>query len=234
MRFWGVKLSLVAILCMAGVCQVYAGSIEKRFKGKSKLTYGVYFNGLAVGSLEWEYLGKEKLGKKEADIVSLNSCTKILALFNMQGDERVFIDSSTHLPLKVERDIICFGKREVIKEIYNQDQGYVEVTNSRVKETECFQQDTPIYNILALLYFFPEGLKLEKGKRVIFNLPTRKVTIKIVKERKISTTNGKRDAYLLVGRGGKRFNLWLDKKDRLPLKVEFLLPLGKVSIVKND
>ncbi|UCG34586.1 MAG: hypothetical protein JSW17_03540 [Candidatus Omnitrophota bacterium] len=234
MRLLRIKIILIAIFCIVGAGWVYPGGIEKRFNGKGKLTYKVYFNGLPAGSLEWEYLGKEKLGDKEAEVVGLNSCTKIFKFFNMQGDERVFLDSSTYLPLKVERDIVCFGKRELIEEIYNQDEGYVEVSNSRLKDIKCFRQDKPIHNILALLYFFPEGVKLEKGKQIYFNLPTRTVKVKVASERMLSTRRGKRPVYLLVGRGGKRFNLWLDKEERLPLRVDFLLPLGKISIVKRD
>jgi hypothetical protein len=133
--------------------------------------------------------------------------------------------------LKVERSVVLFGKKESISEIYDQDKGTVRITrrNSEVKE-DILQQDKPIQNILSLLYFFPQDQPLKKGAWMVFNLPTQVIKIKFVKERLLDTDSKKEETYFLIGRGAKRFSLWLDKKTRLPLRLEFILPVGKVSI----
>jgi len=52
----------------------------------------------------------------------------------------------------------------------------------------------------------------------------------MVSERQLAVGKEQRDTYFLIGRGAKRFSLWLDKENRLPLRLEFILPLGKVII----
>jgi len=209
----------------------FGEDIQERFKDKNKLVYKVSFNGMPSGYVEWRYLGREEVVGGEADVLSIDSDTKILEFLNLTSKEKVFLDSRSHLPLKVERDIVFFGKKELIEEIYNQDEGWVKITrkNSTVKE-DILYQDAPIRHILALLYFFPENIKFEEDKWLVFNLPTQKVKIKMVSERQLAVGKEQRDTYFLIGRGAKRFSLWLDKENRLPLRLEFILPLGKVII----
>ncbi|MDD5430034.1 MAG: hypothetical protein PHE97_04855 [Candidatus Omnitrophica bacterium] len=210
---------------------VFASDIEARFKGKEHLSYSISFNGIPSGNINWGYLGKETLFGHQADVLTVSSDTKILELLNLTSKETVFIDSQTHLPLKVERNVVLFGKKESISEIYDQDKGTVRITrrNSEVKE-DILQQDKPIQNILSLLYFFPQNQPLKKGKWMVFNLPTQVIKIKFVKERLLDTGSKKEETYFLIGRGAKWFNLWLDKKTRLPVRLEFILPVGKIII----
>lgn len=223
------------IVCFAlaidfGNCE----NIEERFAGKQSLFYEVSFNGIPTGKIEWQYLGKENVNGRPAEAVSLISDTKILKLLNLESTEKVFLDSSTYLPLVVERDVVFFGKKELIKEVYDQDAGLVTVTKSNSSGKKIIlHQKKPIHNILSLLYFFPKDIKLVKGKELYFNLPTQKVKIKMLSETSITFDKKKKEVYFLSGTGDKRFNLWLDKQERTPVKMEFLVPLGKITIIRK-
>ena len=187
------------------------------------------------GYIKWEYLGSEILDGKEAEVLRTSSDTKILSLLNLTSSEKVFLDSENYLPLKVERDVTMFGKQEIIEEIYDQENGQVIIKRTgEQKKTETYTQDKPIHNILALLYFFPDNISFEKGKWNYFNLPTNKIKIKMVKERKLKVGKKEVDTYFLLGRGAKRFSLWLDKKTMFPLRIEFIFPVGKVTITPKD
>ena len=214
----------------------FAADIASRFGPDNRLFYKVYYNGIPVGKIEWEYKGRGKVAGKLADVLYLNSDTKILQFFNLKGDERVFLDANSHLPLKVERDIYVFGKKEIIEEIYNQKTGQVKIikTNSRQNEEEIINQDAPVHNILSLLYFFPQGVDLQTPGRVEFNLPTQIVGIKKYPPRRLKINGEHKECYFLVGKGKQKFRLWLDKETRVPFRVEFILPIGKVSIVRKD
>ncbi|UCC95006.1 MAG: hypothetical protein JSW40_09415 [Candidatus Omnitrophota bacterium] len=213
----------------------FGEEIEERFGGKQKLCYKVRFNGIPAGKVEWTYLGKVTIGGREANALHIDSNTKILEFFNLISKEKVFLDVETHLPIRVERDIVFFGKKELIQEIYNQDEGYVRIikSNSRTKE-EVLRQDKPIHNILSLLYFFPKDVELKKDTSLVFNLPTQKVIIKVESLKNLSLGEDKRQAVFLIGKGAKRFNLWLDKQERIPLRLEFPVPLGKIIILKEN
>jgi hypothetical protein len=232
-RFLYLVLLWIAWCALGG--SAFSETVRERFRGRDKLTYKVYFNGFSTGTLEWRYLGKDTVNGRSVDVLSINSTTDILQLLNLESEEKVFLDSKTYLPLKVERDIVFFGKKELIKEIYNQRKGYVKIVRSNHNgKEEILYQDRPIHHIMALLCFFPKDLDLKAGNSFNFNLPTYKVTIKMLSEREFSTKNGKRLAYYLVGEGKKKFNLWLDKKDRLPIELEFILPVGKITIVRES
>ncbi len=211
-----------------------SGDIGKRFKGLDKITYDVFYNGIYTGKITWRYLGKEKINGKETEVIFLDSETKIFNLLNLASKEKVFLDTATHLPVKTERDVLLFGNKEDIEEIYNQETGSVRIINSKHKNKDVIlHQDKPIHNILALLYFFPQNIPLVKDQNLYFNLPTQKVTVRLVSEGTLQFGKEKKEVYLLSGRGGQRFNLWLDKKDRSPIKMEFLSLAGKVTIVRK-
>lgn len=212
----------------------YSENIKERFSGQDSLSYEVFFNGIPSGSIEWHYLGKKDIDGRQVQILSLISDTKILKLLNLESEEKVFLDSGSLLPVKVERDVVFFGKKELIEEIYNQDEGLVTITkNNSSDEETVLHQEKPIHNILSLLYFFPKDIHLVKGKELDFNLPTQKIVIKMLRENKIKVGKVEKEVYFLSGNGGRKFNLWLDKKERIPIKMEFIVPLGKVTILRK-
>jgi len=237
MRIFIILIIIVslAIVSLAIGGFAFAEGIEDRFQNKEKLVYDVYFNGISSGYIEWEYLGRKDVDGIAVDVLSVNSDTNILNLLDLDSEEKVFINSKTFLPIRVERDIVFFGKKEIIKEVYDQEKGQIKITQSSSKEEEnILTQDTPIHNILELLYFFPQDLALEAGKWMIFNLPTQKIKIKMVKERVLKVNGLKKDTYFLIGRGAKRFSLWLDKEEKIPLRLEFISLVGKITVVIKD
>jgi hypothetical protein len=232
--FFILGFAFFAIFSTAKARLAAAKGIEARFQGRKKLVYEVYFNGVPSGHVEWEHLGRRKIEGREVDVLSLDSDTKIFKLLSLAGEEKVFFDSETLLPVRVERDIVYFGKKEFIEEIYDQQEGTVKIKKRNSQSSErVISQDKPIHNILALLYFFPRGVELEAGKWMIFNLPTQKVKIKMVRERLLNLDGARRNTYFLVGRGSKRFSLWLDKEERLPLRLEFISLTGKVTVLRD-
>ncbi|MFH1504541.1 MAG: hypothetical protein ABIH08_04035 [Candidatus Omnitrophota bacterium] len=235
MKKSAILLVLLLTVCLANFC--FAQNIEKRLRGKRKILYKVYFNAVPVGEIEWKYLGREAIGDREADVLFLDSDTDIISLLSLNSKEKVFIDTLTQLPCKVERDVIFSGKKEFIEEIYDQDKGCVKIRkfNSHSEaEEETLCTDKPVHNILELLYFFPEDIELKKGKVMNFNLPTQKVQIKFITERVLKQGDSKEETYFLKGSGDKKFNLWLDKEKKLPLRLEFILLVGKLTIVRQD
>lgn len=234
--------SCVSKIILAGIVfliiaasPVFSGSLESRFQNRDKLNYDIYFNGISSGYIEWNYLGRQEVDGVAVDVLAVNSDTNILHFLDLDSKEKVFFDSNTFLPVMVERNIILFGKKDVIRETYDQDKGEVRISrDSSPDSPEIITQDIPIHNILELIYFFPKNLALENDKWMHFNLPTQKIRIKMVGERILKTNGSEKDTYFLVGRGAKRFSLWLDKKKKIPLRVEFITLIGKITVVKRE
>jgi hypothetical protein len=204
-----------------------------------KIEYNVSFNGIPSGYIIWNYLGQKTINGRQVDVLSVKSDTNILKFLDLVSFEKIYLDGQTHLPVRVERKIKLFGSKETIEEEYNQDAGEVVLTRKKkgkVVKKEVYKQDTPIHNILDLLYFFPKRIKLEdkKGKWLTFNLPNQKVQIKFHSKREISVAGEKREVYFLVGKGAKRFNLWLSLDEKIPLRLDFLSWIGKVIIRREN
>ena len=240
MRTFNITIIIVGVVfavigSLFGQGFALAENIEARFQNKDKLVYSVFFNGVLSGYIEWEYRGRQKVDGVTVDVLSVNSDTNIFNLLELDSKERVFLDSQTSLPIKVERDIVFFGKKEIIEETYDQERGEIKIKRKNSKEPEeMLSQDTPIHNILELLYFFPQDVALEPDQWMIFNLPTQKIRIKMVKERVLKMNGIDWDTYFLVGRGAKRFSLWLDKEEKMPLRLEFISLAGKITVVRKE
>ncbi len=211
--------------------------LAQRFAGKTRLRYTVSFNGSKAGFVEWEYLGPVKVGKHAAEVLRIVSDTKILAFFDLNSREKIFLDHRTFLPLEVERDLLVFGNKESITEYYHQDTGAVEIVKSvagHAATRQVLHRPRPVHNIMALLYFFPADTLLKEGEVLTYNLPTREVKIKVKGETTLIVNGHPRKAVFLEGTGARRFNLWLDREKHIPLRLEFLFPAAKITIEKSE
>ncbi len=201
------------------------------FKVGEKFIYKVEFNGIYVGKIAWKYLGQLQMGSQLAEVVSLSSDVKILKLFSLESKEKLYIDSGTHLPLRVEREVKFFGRQEKIQEEYNQKQDYVKLIkqDAKGKKEKTIHLKAPIHNIVALLYFFPKDIKLSLGESFFFNLPTQMTNMKVTALEMLSSSLGSYEVYVLKGQPQK-FKVWLEKDKRIPLRIEFKVFLGRIII----
>ena len=205
------------------------------FKVDEKIPYQVRFNGVKVGKIELEYKGREKVGKDLQDILVVSSDVRILGLFEIESREKVYVDVNTHLPLKVEREVKFLGRQESILEEYNQKEGWLKLTQTKGKATEerSIKVSPPIHNILILYFLYPLDLKDETiGKTYEFNLPTRKISIKLKEARKISRYDKEIEEFYIWEGSPRRFEVWLKKTERLPLRVEIPAFLGRIVITR--
>lgn len=201
------------------------------FKSGEKFNYKVKYQGIHVGKIEWEYLGRSNVDDKLVDVLSFFSNIKILELFSIQSKEKLYIDSETSLPLKVERDVKSFGNQEDILEEYNQGEDYVKITKITAKGTKekILHIKAPIHNVIALLYFFPQDVELKLGDTFSFNLPTQKISMEVIALEIVETPKGSYEAYVLEGRP-RKLKVWLEKEKRIPLRIERPIALGKINI----
>jgi hypothetical protein len=206
------------------------------FKAGEKFIYKVKYNGISVGSIEWEYLGRAIIDGQEVVVLELIPDVKIARLLSLNTREKLYLNAQTYLPVRVKRQVSFLGKREDILEEYNQRENFVKITKLVAKGRkveETIHREGPIHNAIALLYFFPRDVRLETEKSFSFNLPTRKVYINVVGHKDLRTQNGIFQTYLLEGHPPK-FKIWLEKETGFPLRIEFPLLLGKIEILKSD
>jgi len=205
------------------------------FKIGEKFLYQVDFNGIKVGTIELEYQGRKKIDKIWQDVIRVTSNVKILKLFQIESEEVVYMDKDTYLPLKVQRKVKFLGREESILEEYQQKEGWVKIIQTKDKTTEerLIKVNPPIHNILILYFLYPLDLKDEAiGKTYEFNLPTRKISVRLKEARKISRYGKGREEFYIWEGSPRRFEVWLKKTERLPLRVEIPAFLGRIVITK--
>ncbi|MCF7869935.1 MAG: hypothetical protein K9M01_02315 [Candidatus Omnitrophica bacterium] len=234
------SLSFICVFLLGLPFNLYPNQLQgQRFKDFKEIKYNISFNGIPSGYVVWSYLGKEVVGGRQAHILSIESDANILKFLDLVSSEEIYLDCETHLPVKVKRNVKMFGKKEIITERYNQEKGEVILTREKkdgVVKEEVYEQGIPIHNILDLLYFFPKGINLEEkqGEWMSFNLPNQKVQIKFHSQRKVKVAGKVKKAYFLVGKGARRFNLWLSLDNKIPLRLDFISLLGKVIIRREE
>ncbi|MBM3250580.1 MAG: hypothetical protein FJZ09_07090 [Candidatus Omnitrophica bacterium] len=205
---------------------LHSGAVEK-------FEYLVRYNGMKVGKVEVEYLSRTGAVKAGQEIISLNSDVRILKLFSLKSREKFYIDAQTYFPRKVERDLELLGGKEKILEEYNQKKGLVRMIKTADGSTkeELIRQQPPIHNITALLFFFPRDVALKEGSSVYFNLPNRRLEMKVVrcKDKTCAAAN----KVFLLEAPAKKIKLWLEGEKRVPLRIEFPSFLGRISISRK-
>lgn len=247
-------VAITVILFILSQCPYFGYSMisnlfysENLFKNSpfelgEKFTYKVDYNGVYMGRIEGVYLGKQNIDNKIAYTISLLSDVKILKVFSLQSKEKLYIDSDTHLPLRVEREVRYLGRYEEILEEYNQKDGFVKIIKKDGKRKEEKRLEVKalypgyrrgIHNVIALLYFPPKDIKLNLGESFSFNLPTQKISIKVVAFEILDVHKVRYETFRLEGQP-RKFKVWLEKERRLPLLIEFPVFLGRVTILKNE
>lgn len=205
------------------------------FEIGEKFLYRVNYGIIKVGEIEFEYLGREKIDGIWQDVIRLGSNVNILRLFQIESEELVYIDADTYLPVKVQRRVNYSGTRELILEIYQQEEGRVRITQEKdgITEEKLLEAEPPIHNALALYFLYPFELEAEAlGETYEFNLPTRKINIKLKKLERVPARETVEEFYILESLPPRRFRIWLNKTERMPQRIEIRAFLGKIVITR--
>ena len=131
------------------------------------------------------------------------------------------MDGATWLPQHVLRDLNIFGKKEKIAEDYFHENGYVRVTHVSDGKTVVQRLDThgPVDNIYGFIYRYRQVGKFSMGESFDLQLPTMKVTIKLVEAMAFNAA-GKRYQSVLMKSVPAKYSLWFDTGERrLPLRI---------------
>ena len=205
------------------------------FQKCKKLSYEVRFNGIKVGSINFEYQGRKEIENIPYDIIRVASNINILKLFQIQSEELVYVDISDYLAWKVEREVRFLARKESILEEYNQKDGSIKITlkKDQTLKERLIYQEPPIHNSLILFFLYPLNFEEKLGKTMEFNLPLQEIKVKVKELRKIQTLEGIDEVYLLEVSNQRRTLIWIKKGERLPISLEVPAFLGRGVITKR-
>ncbi len=191
-------------------------------------------------------------------IYTLGTSKKVSAIYVMKGQISATIDAKTLLPLEVEEKmrtgLAVKADDKHVKLVYDRAANVVKYYKRRRDDEEgtlSYKRSRPIppdsHHFTSLLYFI-RFMEFKPGRAVSVLMSDRKrdVTIKteVLREREYDSPDGTKRAALVLqtvtdfGKEdikGSTFTIWLDKKERYPVRVIAKLKWGtaRLKLVKR-
>lgn len=143
-------------------------------------------------------------------------------VFGFDDTEKIYIDISSFLPVRVERNITIGFKKEYLVEEYDQKKYTLKVSkfkgNKKVKEY-VFKKEGPIHNAVYLPFYLRTIPEPAAGWSFEARFPD-SFKIKFVSLEEITVPAGKFKAYHFTSTPHK-FDIWISKDNlRVPLKIK--------------
>lgn len=219
-----ILLLYVLILAKAGLERIITKQlrppekIERLIDGGigEKITYEVKFGKLNLGTAVFSQLKNVKFNGRLLNVMLLET-----KLAHFTDRETIYLDAQTFLPVKIERDILNWFTKEKITEDYDQKNFSVTIKKQGLmkKGTLVIKKDGPIQNAVVLPQYVRHIVKLEPGRILVANLPTRRYEIELVSVDEITVPAGNFKAYHFQSRP-KQIEIWISADQRrIPLKI---------------
>ena len=183
-----------------------------------------------VGMAEYHDRGVVERDGRELRLATFE--TKLLGFRDM---EKIYTDPQTCLPVRVERDLLLWAKKEYLIEEYDQEQFHLSVKkyNNKKKVKEYFfKAKGPIHNAVLLPFFLRDSSEFRIGWSMEASFP-REFEIQLVSIEEIKVPAGKFWAYHFTSIPHK-FEIWISRDPpRVPLKIQGMGALGYTFVMKE-
>jgi hypothetical protein len=192
---------------------------------KEKITYDIKKVGMSAGKATLSF-DTAQLDGKEVYLVDFTATA-----MKVNDVEKIYMDTKTFLPLKVERDVNVFGKKELITETYDA-KGSVKVTKivGGKKTEQTLKKKDPLDNIYCFIYRYRQNGKFEIGEKIRMNLPTKDVKFTVLKKDKLRIGDREHDVYFMQS-VPKKYSIWFDAEMRIPVRIDGAAGFGKTSMI---
>lgn len=186
------------------------------FKKGEKVTYDIRTLAIKAGEATLTFEGVEELSGQSVYVIAFRADA-----MNFLDEEKIYADTANFYPLRVERNLNIFGKKEKITEDYDQQKGQIKVTKyagSRSSE-QLISKQGPIDNIYCFIYRYRAQGDFKIGESFDINLPTTDVVIDLVKAMPLKAAGEVFDSYYMQSDPPK-YKVWFDAKvGKIPLRI---------------
>ncbi len=241
---------VAACLCAVTVRKIYKSKFQKEpvgffenekqqevikknvFKDREIIKFGIYSYGIRVGSGQLNYLGIEEEGGEKYQHIIFKAST-----LSVKDEDDVKGSLDFSFPVRVDRDVTLFGKKELISERYSSDRRSVNISkivNGSIEPEQFIQSKDDINNVFLLLYQLRNDEEIGLGKVYVINLPTQKFELVVDSKKKIKVPLGEFDVFYLESRPPK-YKIWLQAQEsRLPVKIQGLVAGGMLYLAATE
>lgn len=187
-----------------------------RYAGE-KISYQVKLGILPVGKAEFENKGVTDLDGIAVHLVNLRT-----TLARFRDDELIYCLPDSLLPVRVERNINFWPKKEKIIEEYDQSAFTLKITREEGKSRsgQVIKKDKAIHNAVLLPYYVRTVPDLKEGWRMNVQLPTHNFTVYLASLEEVKVPAGTFKAYHFMSEP-RKFEIWISADEkRIPLKLK--------------
>lgn len=154
--------------------------------------------------------------------------------FNFYDEEKIYADPQTLLPLRVERDLNIFGKKEKITEYYDQAGAAIRVVKTKkdgtVKE-QILKKEGAVDNLYCFIYRYRVQGTFDAGETLRLKLPTKDVELKIMRNVVIKVGSLTRDSVFMESVSGE-YRVWFGSDaERAPLRIDGAIGFAKTQMI---
>jgi len=206
-----------------------ADSSPFNFAGE-EIVYTVKLGAVSVGRATFNYRGLQNLKGQEACLMTFYT-----QLARFKDMERIYSDPRTLLPLRVERDINIWPRREKIVEEYDQETFSLRVTKHEGKDpqTTSLRKKAPIHNAVLLPFYVRHVQGLSAGWSFTAELPQQQFVIKLVAIEDVKVPAGTFKAYHFESTP-KKFEIWITADERrIPVKLTGTGGVGYTMVMRD-
>ncbi|HDZ77285.1 MAG TPA: DUF3108 domain-containing protein [Candidatus Omnitrophica bacterium] len=204
---------------------------ELPFGENEVIKYKVKLRGITVGKASLTYKGVTELDGKKVHLIIFYTDT-----VNFKDEEKMYAGLDDFLPIRIERNVNNWGKKEHIIEEYDQQNHSVKITwvGKKGNKTKVIQQDDKIQNVILSTFLHRKLGDLEIDKVFPVTLPLRKVEMRVTRKEKIRTYCGVYDTYRLESFPG-RHKIWFESSSlAIPVRISGPFLLGSVNMIMID
>jgi len=223
MKLISGSLFFATLMLMSGLVQA-----DQPFGLGETVTYSIKKFGVKIGIATLVYQGPVKIDDRDTLLIVFTADA-----LNFYDREEIYCDPQNFSPVMVKRDLNIWGKKEMIEERYQTDQGRVVITKRAGGKTFVteIQKEGILDNIYGFLYRFRNTEQPVLHQVMHLHLPTADVFLEILKETKIRAAGRLFDAFYLQSRS-KQYRLWFGQdKHRMPIRIDGAMGLGSAVLM---
>ncbi len=195
------------------------------------ITYDIKSLGVRAGQATLSYQGPNNLDGKPVVLIVFTAQAA-----NFYDEEKIYADQETLYPLRVERDLNIWGKKEKITEDYNQAKGTTTLTktvNSKTT-TQVIEKAGPIDNIYCFIYRYRKTGNFKIGDSFSIKLPTRDAVVKMIKSTTVKAGGEVYKAYYMQSDPAK-YKMWFDESEgKIPLRINGAVGVNDTAMIMRS
>lgn len=218
---------LMGVLCLNALAAEVPPGAATIFDGE-KLQYAIKKHGIKVGEASLVFKAADTLNGKNVHSIAFTAKS-----LNFLDEETIYLDPATFLPLRVNRNLNIWGKKEKILEEYLPQEGQIRISK-RVGDNltgQILKKPGNIDNIYCFIYRYRLTGDTTPGSALNLHLPTKDVTIKVLKEDSLKVGKKVILSHFLQS-DSKEYKIWLEvNENKTPLRIDGALGIGSASLI---